>query len=523
MIRFLSFELPDLSHHKLFITVRGSTTGRGSQLTYTQRQPLNTSQKSPLLLLLLLSLLLLSAAPVPRAHFQGTDGPQGRAYLPLLLGPQSAQTGGPPGEQPLIHLPYFTERPVYHQAAVFWFGRVKGAENYADVRIGYTDEVIFLRLTIIDRHLWYDTSPTPAEMEAWDAAAVYLHLGDRSGGRLQERSYRFVAQLDGWEGRTGYEAVYQGSASGWHTLPFRGFSRSGWRGNAPNNNTREDRGHLLTFEIPFSELGLFSGPPQNGERWKLALSVYDRDDAAGAERGQKHWPAAFSDSNPDTWGEISFGMPAYQAPVLPVDQVVALRHGVDGVTIRDGSVGGSTNCGGRVDFWNQWGDTSYPGAEHLNVQNQSDVSDFPCFSKLYITIPLDSLPRGRVILSASLTLRQSGNATSHDSGEALNSLIQAGVVAQNWDEATLSWNNAPPLVENISQTWVTPVTSWPGWPGIPWTWDVSLAAARAYASGQPLRLVLYSADNFGPNGKYFYSSDAGMAGRPTLQVELGKP
>lgn len=479
--------------------------------------------RKPLLYLLLFSLLLLAAAPAPRTRFQGPGGPQGRAYLPLLLAPQSGQTGSPPASgQPLIHLPYFADRPVYHQAAVFWFGRVKGVENYADVRIGYTDEVLFLRLTIIDQHLWYDTRPTSAEMEAWDAAAVYLHIGDGAGGRLQERSYRFVAQLDGWEGRSGYEAVYQGSASGWRPISHSGFSRSGWRGNGPNNNSREDRGHLLTFEIPFSALGL-SGPPRQGERWKLALNVYDRDDAAGAVRGLQRWPTAFSETNPDTWGDISFGMPVYQAPDLPVDQVVALRHGVNGVTIRDASVGGSTNCGGKVDFWNEWGDTSYPGAEHLNVQNQNDVSDFPCFSKLYITIPLDSLPRGRAILSAKLILNQSGNATSFDSGEKLNSLIQAGVVAQDWNEATLSWNNAPLLEQNISQTWVTPVIDWPGWPGIPYTWDVSLAAARAYASGQPLRLVLYSADNFGPNGKYFYSSDAGMAGRPTLQVELGRP
>jgi len=28
---------------------------------------------------------------------------------------------------------------------------------------------------------------------------------------------------------------------------------------------------------------------------------------------------------------------------------------------------------------------------HVNVQNQSDISDWPCFSKYYVTFPLDAV------------------------------------------------------------------------------------------------------------------------------------
>ncbi|MFN3928752.1 MAG: DNRLRE domain-containing protein, partial [Thermoflexus sp.] len=106
------------------------------------------------------------------------------------------------------------------------------------------------------------------------------------------------------------------------------------------------------------------------------------------------------------------------------------------------------------------------------------------------------------------------------------SWIQVLTVAQDWDDQNLTWNNAPLAVENIGGTWVYPVTSSPGWPGIPYRWDVTYAVAQAHAAGQPLRLALYSADADYHSGKYFVSSDTGdwnERGRPTLTVVWGEP
>jgi hypothetical protein len=62
------------------------------------------------------------------------------------------------------------------------------------------------------------------------------------------------------------------------------------------------------------------------------------------------------------------------------------------------------------------------------------------------------------------------------------------------------------------------------WPGIPRTWDLSYAVSQAYAKGQPLRLVIYSADtSFHHTGKYFFSSDAAEAARPALSVVMAQP
>lgn len=99
-----------------------------------------------------------------------------------------------------------------------------------------------------------------------------------------------------------------------------------------------------------------------------------------------------------------------------------------------------------------------------------------------------------------------------------NSYIQVFTVDKDWNEATLNWNNAPLAIENVTGTWVYPISS-PYW--VEYKWDVSRAAAQAKAAGQPLRLALYSADGEYHTGKYFISSDGDYVGRPTLQVVYG--
>ena len=90
--------------------------------------------------------------------------------------------------------------------------------------------------------------------------------------------------------------------------------------------------------------------------------------------------------------------------------------------------------------------------------------------------------------------------------------------------STLTWNNAPLAIENISGTWVHPIKQ-QGLDDV-YHWNVSQAVIDAYNSGKPLRLALYSADGEYHTGKYFWSSDASdwnARERPTLQVNLGTP
>jgi hypothetical protein len=251
--------------------------------------------------------------------------------------------------------------------------------------------------------------------------------------------------------------------------------------------------------------------------------VHDRNTQAGPPNPDTAWPETFRQNDLSSWGTIGFGVPIYTPPSTTNPHSYTLRNKLNGLVVTDGMVGGGMSCGGSLsDFWNTWGNTSFPGNTDFNVQNQADVADWPCFSKIYLTFPLTSLPPGKAIISASLTMHEFGN--SGDSGQAKPSWIQVVTTNQDWNAASLTWNNAPYAEENYTGSWVNPVGSFPGWPGKPYTWDISRAVADAYLKGQPLRLVLYSADSDYHSGKYFvssYTGDWNAVARPTVQIILG--
>jgi hypothetical protein len=138
---------------------------------------------------------------------------------------------------------------------------------------------------------------------------------------------------------------------------------------------------------------------------------------------------------------------------------------------------------------------------------------------------LDIIPDDKAIISATLTLHHWGNAGIGWPGGPKRSFIQVLTVDEEWDEGTITWNNAPLAVENVGGTWVEPVEERVPDPGAPYEWDVSGAAAEAYAKGGPLRLALYEADYAYHSGKYFHSFDVGdwnAEGRPALAITWGR-
>jgi hypothetical protein len=114
-----------------------------------------------------------------------------------------------------------------------------------------------------------------------------------------------------------------------------------------------------------------------------------------------------------------------------------------------------------------------------------------------------------------------GNAGGGVWGDPPDSYIQVSTIGEDWHENTLTWNNAPLAVENISGTWVEPVQFSEQYV---YYWDVTKGVREAIGSGNPLRLALYSIDGERHSGKYFWSSDSndwGGAVRPTLEVVWG--
>ena len=432
-----------------------------------------------------------------------------------------AQSSKPPRR---VNAPHFDGDVRYAEMALVWFGCVSSTDNYADVRVGCNDQHIYVNIAVFDRYLWYDTTPAGSDLIEWDAATLFLDLNHDGGSVPALGDYRFIGQLVWWEGRDEYQAAYLGDGSDWLATDIPFISTSGWRGNAPNDGI-DDRGWTLGLYIPFESLGL-PGPPPPGATWGMALALHDRDDGAGTLIDDKIWSELMSPEQPGTWAELRFGLPTYTLPPTTASQTTTIRHKLDGTTVADAAVGGTIDnlCPGDPEIiWHQWGNANFAGAPNFNLQNQADVADWPCFAKYYVNFPLSTLPPGKAIISATLTLHEWGGS---DPSQAQPSLIQVFTVADDWEETTINWNNAPMAVENVSMAWVEPLASFPGWPGVPWTWDVSGEVAEAYASRESLRLSYYEADAAYHSGKYFVSSDTGdwnAEGRPTLRVRWGDP
>ncbi len=461
--------------------------------------------------LLFVASIAIGYAPVPPGSFSGSAGERVAA-----AGQPTVRT---------VNIPHLTSPPAANQTAVFWFGSVSPTATYSDVRIAYTDAELSVFVTTIDRLLWYNTTNPQQDLTAWDADSLFLDTGGPTGAAPAASAFRFDAQLNQPPGTAStsppaWQASFRGNGSSWApaSLPFT--TQPGWRGTALNS-TLDSKGWTMTFHIPFASLGL-TAPPPPGTAWALGLVNHNRDSAAGPPLGDTPWPESLAPTVPASWGRLVFGLPAYQPPTTTNNRTLTIQHKLNGAVVPDADVGGYTTCGGALDYWTQWGNANYAGGADFNIQNESDISDYPCFAKYYVTFPLSSLPAGQGITAATLTLHAFGGSGAP--GQATPSQIEVSTVREDWAEASVSWNNGPYALENVAVATVAPLTTQPPWPGVARSWDVSRAVAAAYASGQPLRLALYSADTDYHSGKYFVSSDTGdwnAAGRPTLSVTFG--
>ena len=461
------------------------------------------------------NVLNVSAGKVPVAGSQ-------KIYLPLI---QSQTFTQPSSSARRINAPYFDGAIWYGGAGIFWFGKVTPTENYADVRVAYNTTDLYVRVTVFDRRIWCNASPQANDPTVWDAVTLYFNTNGNSGNTPSTSAYRLVSQFSAGVNCTNgvWSSAYRGNGTSWIANNFSFSADSWYRGDAGPNQDADNKGWVITFRIPFASLGM-SGPPSQGNTWGLGLTLHDRDDSVGTTIASKPWPETLVADRPNSWGQLAFGLPsAYLAPPATPRSTISIRHGLNGAVVTDGEVGGGTTCGAGLDHWSQWGEKNYVGQPQINIQNQEDVSDWPCFSKYYVTFPLTTVPAGKVVISSTLTMHLFGNSGQGWNPGPFRSLIQVLTLNEDWNESTLTWNNAPLAAEYVDETYVDPLDTVPPWPGIAYTWNVSSAVAKVYAAGRSLRLVLYSADNPMHSGKYFYSSDADPEGRPMLQVLWGDP
>lgn len=363
--------------------------------------------------------------------------------------------------------------------------------NYADVRIRYTADGVFVHVAVIDRLLWYSPTPTTEQLTAYDAVSLYFHDG--------HHAYQFDAQMTWWEpDRSDWQASYVDGVQ--TSVPFT--TTDVWRGDEPNNDT-DDRGYFIQFTIPFS--------PTAGDEWQAAVIVHDRDDEQGTPIPNQYWPVGMALDDTSTWGTLRFVSPVTHTAVIgDTRQSIA-------TAVMDGMVGGSSVCGQGIGFWGEWGDTNYDGVHFANVQNQIDIADWPCFSRYYVMFPGINLEDGQFIVSAVIHLHQFGNGGQGWQPPPQPSFIQVMATAVNWHSDTITWNNAPPALENYSGVWVYPLDDYPEPPGVLYEWDVTTAVNLGYTS-----FVFYSSDLPQHSGRYFWATSFYLEdARPKLVVYRG--
>lgn len=432
--------------------------------------------------------------------------------------------------------------------AILWFGTLNATSAYCEVRLAYNNTDLFIHCLVADRLLYYSGQPQKQTLQDWDAVTICLDINGNPA-QISPSSFAFVGQLgpdsihpnENWvANRSDFQAAWQGNiAEQWQLVeqPFE--THSYYRGEGGPNSGNTCHGWWLSFRVPFSSLGLPNCPAVE-TIWGLGVLLHNRTQPAQVPAQQavqtSSWPATFQYGNqptpPSTWGELYFFDPSSSAASQPHGVPKTLQINPD----LDGAVGGGTDCGEKdwQNLFDAWGNRNRAGVGQINIQSQTEATDWPCFAKYYLRIPLNALPAEAQIHSATLRLYQFGNSGEGTWGAAPHSHIQVFSVRRDWDPQTITWNNAPSAWESVASSHVAPVPLAPspfGGALIPYAdpplareWDVTRAVMQAVAADEPCRLLLYSADDRYHTGKYFYSLAIGDARwRPTLQIQYSLP
>jgi hypothetical protein len=485
------------------LTVQAQTSGNGAYLPILSKP--------------------VEVTPTPTLTPSATSPSPTASPTPSATPPPVTPATGSRINAPYFNLPGNNGLPteMFEQMAIAWYGRVTPSDNYTDIRVGYNNTELVVYAAVVDRLLWYDTTPSANDLTNWDATTLYLHRDSAGGAAPTGESFRFDVQFGGGDTAT-HQAGYRGDGSNWtpSNVAFRTFTT--YRGEVGPNTGQDIRGWASIYYIPFAS---FSGSrPADGTIWRIGFATHDRDTPTETPR-RSAWPESLNVTAPASWSELRFGLPVYTPPASSPGGTVTVRNGLNNAVVPDASAGGYTWCGGDpATFFTQWGQRIWsfynPDVSDFNIQNQSDVADWPCFSKYYISFPLNQIPAGKVIRSAQLKLFQFGGAEPEN---AKRSWIQVLSADRDFDKATMTWNNAPLPIENLSQAWVDVILNAGGFTRAR-TWDMTYAVAQAYAKGGPMRLAMYSADSHYHSGKYFVSGVSFYQDeRPTLVVEWGNP
>jgi hypothetical protein len=394
--------------------------------------------------------------PVPNATATPAASPTpGVAATPVAT-PVAPPVGGYRINVPLYAVNAGDTQLDANNWSVVSFGKVSSDNNnYGDLRLVGRNDGLMVRAQLFDNRA-IDGDAVTVEIKGVTKRVVYSTT---------------VKTIDGWEIGDRCEA---GACRGWSATAF----------------------------FPWSDFG---GKPADGAVWSLR-AVFNDKDLSGAT-STSAWP-------PTGTGSLRWGLPDYAGRPAGNARMVQLAFSGDSM------LGGGTDCAPTdwPDFFPSWGNHNYSTSPYVNVQMQWDIADWPCYAKYYAAWSLSELPAGAQVISATVEMRQFGNpgyGTGYEDNATKDTVMQVSEVKDRWDEATITWDNAPVPVENTARTVIKPLPGdcqpTPHWycsPGIPYTFDITEIVKRAQTGGRSwASLALYTAAGQYHSGKYFSSRE----------------
>jgi hypothetical protein len=315
-------------------------------------------------------------------------------------------------------------------------------------------------------------------------------------------SVRIIGNTDGL--RLRLQAIDRSLTSGDAvTVTLNGAPLSQWTIEPRGGNGNDDlRGWSASSGVlPWATFG---GMPTIGAVWPLTIQRTDAD--TGRATTQAVWS-----------GAMHWGAPTYAT--------VRTANYIDVPLTGDSMLGGGTDCGDRYDYpeyFPGWGTRNWGSDPFAMTENQWDVADWPCSNKWVAKWDLPAIPDGATVTGAELSAAmfgQMGYGCGYCADGTGDTVWQAYQIPAGWNEATVNWDSAPNIAENVSATLVRPVPDAPAWDGQPitYTFDVGEIVQRAYAAGDSAAAVLFAtAAGQYHSGKYFYSREGAMP--PTVRI-----
>lgn len=371
---------------------------------------------------------------------------------------------------------------------VFWFGELNEQSNAIDMRIGHNATELMLSASVFDDDIQYSTD-TSADWHDFDTMRYEIAInGSDYTVETMTRHYQPLEM---------YARFGQLNNGQFVQIPVDLKHQGSWFGDSPNN-VGNDRGWYSIIYISWDALGGQSD-------FVLTVTNFDKDlDYQGSQ----------------TWS----GLVSLEQLPLGTDGTEFVRFSRGGEwLVDDAHVGGAFDCGvtEKPDFFPTWGDVSYPQAPQINIQNQMNTEDWPCFSRYMIWFDIPVGLDRKMVSNATIIMHQfgeAGHAWPHNSLEFIpDSNIQAIWVEQ--PEPPYTWNNTPEIKAHLSTTYVPSRNEVFVNPPVAHEFDITYAIKNA--DGNRVAILLYSADWDIHSGKYFYGSYADVY-RPEISIEVSR-